>query len=79
MNEGVVNMTKAYNFNPLWKKLIDLNMTKTELAEKSGLSISSLMRMRHGIPISLTNLDRICEVLECNLDDIMEVHNIDDA
>lgn len=62
-----------YNFNKLWKKLIDLNMTKNELVEKSGVSRSSLSRMKRGYPIALDCLMRICNTLNCELGDIMEV------
>ena len=62
-----------YNFNKLWKKLIDLNMTKNELVEKSGVSRSSLSRMKRGYPIALDCLMRICNVLNCELGDIMDI------
>ena len=62
-----------YNFNKLWKKLIDLNMTKNELVEKSGVSRSSLSRMKRGYPIALDCLMRICNALNCKLGDIMDI------
>ena len=62
-----------YNFNKLWKKLIDLNMTKNELVEKSGVSRSSLSRMKRGCPIALDCLMRICNALNCELGDIMDI------
>ncbi len=62
-----------YNFNKLWKKLIDLNMTKNELVEKSGVSRSSLSRMKRGYPIALDCLMRICNALNCELGDIMDI------
>ena len=62
-----------YNFNKLWKKLIDLNMTKNELVEKSGVSRSSLSRMKRGYSIALDCLMRICNALNCELGDIMDI------
>ena len=62
-----------YNFNKLWKMLIDLNMSKVELAEKSGVSRSSLSRMKRGCPIALGGLLRSCNALNCELGDIMEI------
>ena len=62
-----------YNFNKLWKKLIDLNMTKQDLIVKSGVSRSSLSRMKRGKPITLDCLMRICNALNCELGDIMDV------
>lgn len=62
-----------YNFNKLWKMLIDRNMTKTELAERSRVSRSSLARLKQGYPIALDCLYRICKVLDCELSEIMEI------
>ena len=33
------------NYNKLWKKLIDLNMSKKQLREKSGITKNSLAKM----------------------------------
>ncbi len=35
-----------FTFKPLWKKLIDLDMTKEELRKKLCISSSTLARMR---------------------------------
>ena len=32
------------NYNKLWKKLIDLNMSKTQLREKSGITTNALAK-----------------------------------
>ena len=37
---------RSISYNPLWKKLIDLKMSKAELAEKAGISRSTLAKMR---------------------------------
>jgi len=62
-----------YNYNKLWKKLIDLNMSKSELSKVANVSRSSLSRMKQGYSISLDCLMRICFALGCELGDIMEV------
>lgn len=48
-------------------------MTKSELVEKSGVSRSSLSRMKRGYPIALDCLMRICNALNCELGDIMDI------
>lgn len=53
--------------------MIDLNMTKNELVEKVDVSRSSLSRMKRGNPIALDCLIRICNTLNCELGDIMDV------
>lgn len=37
---------KMISFNPLWKQLIDKNMTKTQMREKAGFSMRTLATMR---------------------------------
>lgn len=33
------------NYNKLWKKLIDLNMSKTQLREKAGITTNAMAKM----------------------------------
>lgn len=63
-----------YNYNKLWKILIDKNLTKTELRIKAGLSTNVLANMNKGKPVSLEALAKICLVLDCNLDDLIELY-----
>ena len=37
-------MTVSYN--KLWKRLIDLNMSKTQLREKAGITTNAIAKMR---------------------------------
>lgn len=73
MQSIIKGAAMRYNFNKLWKRLIDLNMTKNELVKKSGVSRSSLSRLKRGYPIALDCLMRICSTLSCELGDIMDV------
>lgn len=41
------------SFDPLWKKLIDLKMTKTELAERTGISRTTISKMGKDEPVGL--------------------------
>ena len=62
-----------YNYNRLWKLLIDKGITKTEMRKRSGISTNILAKMGKGEPISMESLAKICTALECGLDDIVEV------
>ncbi len=44
---------RKVSYDPLWKKLIDLQMTKTELQEKVGFSKSTLAKMRKNEYVAL--------------------------
>ncbi len=64
------------SYNKLWKMLIDKNMNKRELAEKSGVSSASISKLSKGANITTDVLLKICETMNCHLEDIMET--IDD-
>jgi len=62
-----------YNYNKLWKMLIDRNMNKKVLAEISGISGATLARMKHNKPITMDVLVKLCGALNCSIDDIIEI------
>lgn len=63
----------TYNFKKLWYCLVDLGMTKQELADRAGISVSSLARLKKGIPLSYDRMRRICDAVGVEkIEDIME-------
>lgn len=60
------------SYNKLWKILIDKNMKKSDLKEKAGISSSSLAKLGKGDNITTDVLLRICEVMDCRIEDILE-------
>lgn len=65
-------MTVSYN--RLWKLLIDKGITKTEMRKKAGISTSVLAKMGKNETVSVETLAKIAAVLDCGLDDIVEVN-----
>ncbi|MCC8105782.1 MAG: helix-turn-helix transcriptional regulator [Clostridiales bacterium] len=63
----------ALSYNKLWKLLIDRGMTKTELRTNAKISSNALAKMGKGGDVSTQVLDRICQYLDCELEDIAEV------
>ena len=62
-----------YSFQKLWHLLLDKNMTKKELAESAQISVSSMARLRKGIPLSYDRMQRICKAVGVNdVKDIMD-------
>lgn len=68
-------MTVSYN--RLWKKLIDLNMSKTQLREKSGITTNALAKMGRNENVSMEVICKICDALNCQVEDILEVVSTD--
>lgn len=61
------------SYNRLWKTLIDKGMNKTELRKKARISNSTMAKMTNGEAITLTTIERICEVLDGQIDDVVEL------
>ncbi len=64
----------TYNYNRLWKLLIDKGMTKTEMRLQAGISTNILAKMGKNETVSMDTLARIAAAMECGLDDIVEVN-----
>jgi len=64
---------KKASYKKLWKLLIDRDMNKKTLAEKAGISVSTLAKMNRGETVTVDILVKICAVLDCTIDDITEL------
>ena len=60
------------SYKPLWKMLLDRDMTKKDLRERSGISTTSLAKLGKGENMTTDVLLKICEALNCNINEIME-------
>lgn len=60
------------SYNKLWKMLIDKNMNKQDLKNATGISSASIAKLGKGENITTDILLKICEALDCRLEDIME-------
>ena len=63
----------AVSYNKLWKKLIDLEMSRTELRLKAGLSTRQLAKLGKNENVTTDILVKICKALDCNVADIMDI------
>lgn len=62
----------AFSYKPLWKLLIDKEMTKKQLMEATGISKSTMDKMGRGEQVSLDIIDRICTYFSCDVKEILE-------
>ncbi len=65
-------LNSEFSYNRLWKLLIDRNIKKMELQEMSDVSAASIAKMGRCENVTTDVLLRICEALDCNIEDIME-------
>lgn len=61
------------SYNKLWKKLIDLNLKKKELAKLANVSDYAIGKLYRGENVTVETLAKICIALNCTIDEIMEI------
>ena len=67
------------SYNMLWKMLIDKGMKKSDLKEQAGISSASIAKLGKGENITTDVLIKICESMNCHLEDIMETIQDDES
>ena len=65
-------LVMAIRYNKLWKKLIDENMLKVDLRDRAGITTNALAKLGKNEHVSTQVLEKICNVLHCKVQDIME-------
>ena len=68
-------MTRSYN--RLLKLMIDKKINKTQLREQAGITSNAMAKISKDEPVSIEVLEKICGVLECNIEDIVEIMHED--
>ena len=63
----------AYSYKKLWKLMIDKEINKTTLRRKAGITSNAMANMGKDQPVNVEVLAKICRVLDCTIDDIMEI------
>jgi len=66
------------SYKKLFKKLIDIEMKNTELMDKAKVSKSTFYKIKNGENVTTDVLLRICDVLECDISEIVECVEIED-
>lgn len=60
------------NYKKLWHILLDRDMKKKELAQIAGVSTYTINKLNKNDNVTVEVLGKICKVLDCTLNDIME-------
>ena len=63
----------AVCYNKLWKLLIDKGMTKTQLIKAAKITTNAMAKLGKNEDVRIGVLVKICETLDCKLDDIVEI------
>ena len=63
----------AISYNKLWKLLIDRKMKRTDLISGAKISSSALSKMGKDEPVSLEIIEKVCQYLKCDIEQILEI------
>jgi len=58
-------------FKPLWETMKNKNITQYYLKTYCNVNNHTLYKLRHNKSLNTTTIERLCEILDCNVQDIM--------
>ena len=68
-----IKIMRIISYDPLWKKLVDAKINRTELAEKAGLSRGTITKMGKNEPVGLDAILKVCNYLDCGIEDVVSI------
>lgn len=63
----------AVNYDKLWAILNERKMLKTDLIRDAKISTNAMAKLGKNEDVRIGILVKICEVLDCKLDDIVDI------
>ena len=60
------------SYKPLFRLLLERDITKTQLREAVGIGTGTLAKMSKGEYVAMEVLDKICTYLDCNIEDVIK-------
>ena len=60
-------------FDRLWDTMKKKDISQYRLIKEYGIDYAQLHRLRHNKVVKTAILDRLCNILECRIEEIMEV------
>ena len=62
----------AISYNKLWKLLIDKKMSVADMRKAADIAPNTVTRMKKDQEVTLSVLEKICDVLDVDFGDIIE-------
>ena len=62
----------AVSYKKLFHMLIDRDISHAQLQKMAGYSANITTRLKNNTYVSLESVEKICRVLDCKVDDIVE-------
>ncbi len=60
------------SYEPLWKTMKKKNISQYKLIHEHDISKSLLQRLRDNETITTYTIDRLCQILECEVSDVLK-------
>ena len=61
------------NYATLWKTMEEKHISSYTLIEKYGFYKATIQRLRKNQSVNMRTIDDLCQILECSVDDIVEI------
>ena len=71
-------MMKIFDYSPLWETMKSNGVTTYKLIKEHGISARTIYNLKHNKSITMFTLVRLCEILDCNVDDVVNIFNTND-
>ena len=65
-------MKPLITYDPLWKTMKDKDISQYRLIKQYNFSTGQLSRLRTNQHVSTHTLNRLCEILDCEIADIIQ-------
>lgn len=62
----------SWSYEKLWIQLLKRKWKRTDFSKCAGISSSALAHMGKDEPVTMDVLGKICQVLNCRIEDIVE-------
>ena len=60
------------SYTPLWRTMEEKGITKYTLIYKMGISAYTITNLKRNKSITMNTLERLCKILECTPNDVIE-------
>ena len=59
-------------YDPLWRTLKEKGISQNQLINDYGIDKAQLQRLRQNLVVKTLILNRLCQILNCRIEEIME-------
>lgn len=63
-----------FNYDPLWRTMEKKGITTYALIHKYDICSKTIYNLKHNKSITMHTLDKLCEILDCTPNDVIELH-----